>query len=53
MNDKKEKAEQDAFLDEFLQVTHFCEDMRKHFEERAYFIRLSNGEIFEIEKPRI
>ena len=53
MNDKKEKAEQDAFLDEFLQVTHFCEDMRKHFKAGAYFIRLANGEIFEIDKPRI
>lgn len=51
--DTKESSEQAALLDEFLLATNFGEGMRRHFRARAYFIRLSKGEIFEIDKPRI
>lgn len=50
---KAEKAEQARLLERFMAVTGWGEDMRKYFKNKFYYITLSGGEIYHIERPSI
>jgi len=48
-----EKARQKELLDQFMTITRHGESMRDYYAKKSYFITLSDGAIFEIEKPSI
>lgn len=48
-----EREEQAQLLARFMEITKWGDDMRAHFAKTTYFITLSGGEIFEIDKPSI